>query len=67
MQFMGTSSTDYKAFRGKHDRKLIVYTGQADPVFSAKYHTDWYDVWSGSKWRTGQVRSALPACSPCQA
>jgi feruloyl esterase len=42
MQFMGTSSTDYKAFR-KRGAKLIVYSGQADPVFSSKYHIRWYN------------------------
>lgn len=43
MQFMGTSSTDYKHFR-QGNGKLIAYTGQADPVFSAKYHMRWYDA-----------------------
>lgn len=42
MDFMGTSSTDYRRFR-KDGNKLIVYTGQADPVFSAKYHVAWYE------------------------
>src|SRR5690606_24891124 len=42
MDFMGTSSTDYRAFR-RHGGKLIVYTGQADPVFSARYHVQWYE------------------------
>jgi feruloyl esterase len=42
MQFMGTSSTDYKDFR-KSGSKLVVYTGLADPVFSSKYHMRWYD------------------------
>jgi feruloyl esterase len=42
MDFMGTTSTDYRHFRaGGH--KLIVYSGQADPVFSSKYHIKWYD------------------------
>jgi feruloyl esterase len=41
MDFMGTSSTKYKKFK-KNGGKLIVYTGQADPVFSAKYHVQWY-------------------------
>lgn len=41
MDFMGTSGTDYKRFR-RHGGKLIVYTGQADPVFSTKYHVGWY-------------------------
>ena len=41
MEFMGTSDTDYRKFR-KKDGKLIVYTGQADPVFSSKYHLAWY-------------------------
>jgi feruloyl esterase len=41
MDFMGTSSTDYRRFR-KSGGKLIVYTGQADPVFSARYHLRWY-------------------------
>jgi hypothetical protein len=40
-QFMFSSSTDYRGFRARHG-KLIVYTGGADPVFSAKYHVDWY-------------------------
>lgn len=41
MSFMGTSSTDYRGFA--HSRgKLLVYTGLADPVFSAKYHEQWY-------------------------
>jgi feruloyl esterase len=42
MEFMGTSSTDYRRFRSSGG-KLIVYTGQADPVFSAKYHVRWYE------------------------
>jgi feruloyl esterase len=42
MQFMGTSSTDYRRFQ-RSGAKLIVYTGQADPVFSSKYHMRWYD------------------------
>jgi Tannase and feruloyl esterase len=41
MDFMGTGSTNYRKFR-KNGSKLIVYTGQADPVFSAKYHEKWY-------------------------
>ena len=41
MDFMGTSGTDYRRFR-RNGGKLIVYTGQADPVFSAKYHLEWY-------------------------
>lgn len=41
MDFMGTSSTNYRTFR-KNGGKLIVYTGQADPVFSTKYHLKWY-------------------------
>jgi len=41
LDFMGTSSTDYKRFK-KNGGKLIVYTGQADPVFSSKYHLKWY-------------------------
>lgn len=41
MDFMGTSSTNYRKF-SNHGGKLIVYTGQADPVFSTKYHLDWY-------------------------
>jgi feruloyl esterase len=41
MDFMGTSSTLYRDFR-RLGRKLIVYTGQADPVFSARYHATWY-------------------------
>ena len=42
MDFMGTSSTDYRHFR-RGGNKLIVYSGQADPVFSSKYHIRWYD------------------------
>lgn len=41
MDFMGTSSTDYRRFRSGGS-KLIVYSGQADPVFSSKYHIGWY-------------------------
>ena len=41
MDFMGTSKTDYRDFR-KSGGKLILYTGQADPVFSSKYHLKWY-------------------------
>jgi feruloyl esterase len=41
MDFMFSSSTDYGKFRAKHNR-LIVYSGGADPVFSAKYHIKWY-------------------------
>jgi len=41
MDFMGTTSTDYRRFR-KNGNKLIVYSGQADPVFSTKYHVKWY-------------------------
>lgn len=41
MDFMGTSRTDYRKFR-REGAKLIVYSGQADPVFSAKYHIGWY-------------------------
>ena len=41
MGFMGTSSTDYRDFR-RGNGKLLLYTGQADPVFSAKYHLQWY-------------------------
>ena len=42
MDFMGTSGTDYGRFR-RNGSKLIVYSGQADPVFSTKYHVKWYD------------------------
>jgi feruloyl esterase len=42
MDFMGTSSTEYRRFK-RHGSKLIVYTGQADPVFSSKYHVRWYN------------------------
>ncbi|MEQ5836134.1 tannase/feruloyl esterase family alpha/beta hydrolase [Marinobacter sp. NFXS9] len=42
MTFMGTSSTDYAGFRD-HGSKLLMYTGQADPVFSSKYHLQWYN------------------------
>ena len=41
MDFMGTSSTDYGAFR-TGGKKMIVYSGQADPVFSSKFHIEWY-------------------------
>jgi hypothetical protein len=41
MDFMGTSRTDYRRF-SRHGHKLIVYSGQADPVFSTKYHLGWY-------------------------
>ena len=41
MDFMGTSDTNYRRFSHR-GRKLIVYTGQADPVFSTKYHVAWY-------------------------
>jgi len=41
MDFMGTSSTDYRRF-SRSGAKLLVYTGNADPVFSAKYHERWY-------------------------
>jgi feruloyl esterase len=41
MDFMGTSSTDYGAFR-TGGKKMIVYSGQGDPVFSSKYHIKWY-------------------------
>ncbi|MBB3175836.1 tannase/feruloyl esterase family alpha/beta hydrolase [Variovorax sp. Sphag1AA] len=52
MDFMGTSSTDYRRFRAGGS-KLIVYSGQADPVFSSKYHIGWYrDLID----RTGGVR-----------
>jgi pimeloyl-ACP methyl ester carboxylesterase len=43
MGFMGTSSTDYRKFE-KNGGKLIVYGGQADPVFSVKYHIQWYNA-----------------------
>jgi len=46
MDFMGTSSTDYRRFK-RHGSKLIVYTGQADPVFSSKYHVRWYNELAG--------------------
>jgi feruloyl esterase len=41
MEFMFSSGTDYRKFRAKGNR-LIVYTGSADPVFSANYHLKWY-------------------------
>ena len=41
MAFMGTSSTDYGGFRTA-GKKMIVYSGQGDPVFSSKYHIKWY-------------------------
>jgi feruloyl esterase len=40
-EFMYSSGTDYNKFRAKGN-KLIVYTGGADPVFSANYHLKWY-------------------------
>jgi feruloyl esterase len=40
-EFMFSSGTDYRKFRAKGS-KLIVYTGGADPVFSANYHLNWY-------------------------
>jgi pimeloyl-ACP methyl ester carboxylesterase len=40
-EFMFSSGTDYRKFRAKGN-KLIVYTGGADPVFSANYHLNWY-------------------------
>jgi feruloyl esterase len=40
-ELMYSSSTDYRKFKALR-HKLIVYTGGADPVFSAKYHVDWY-------------------------
>ncbi len=43
MDFMGTGRTDYEDF-SRHGGKLIVYSGQADPVFSSKYHIRWYDA-----------------------
>jgi hypothetical protein len=39
--FMLSSDTDYRKFRAKGN-KLLVYTGGADPVFSANYHLKWY-------------------------
>jgi len=42
MEFMGTSSTEYRRFT-RGGGKLIVYSGQADPVFSSKYHVRWYE------------------------
>lgn len=42
MDFMRTSETDYTEF-SENGGKLLVYTGQADPIFSAKYHLNWYD------------------------
>ena len=39
--FMYSSSTNYGRFKARRG-KLIVYTGGADPVFSAQYHVDWY-------------------------
>ena len=41
MDFMGTIPADYSEF-SQRGSKLILYTGQADPVFSAKYHIAWY-------------------------
>ena len=42
MDFMGTGSTRYEHFRAS-GKKLMVYSGQADPVFSSKYHIRWYN------------------------
>jgi Tannase and feruloyl esterase len=56
MDFMGTSSTDYRKF-GRRGNKLIVYSGQADPVFSTKYHVGWYHALiarNGGLYRTRQ-------------
>jgi feruloyl esterase len=47
MDFMGTSRTDYGKFR-KRGSKLIVYSGQADPVFSTQYHRRWYEALSAA-------------------
>ena len=41
MDFMGTGDTDYRRFR-REGNKLIIYSGQADPVFSTKYHVRFY-------------------------
>jgi pimeloyl-ACP methyl ester carboxylesterase len=41
LDFMFSSGTDYGRF-GAKGNKLIVYTGGADPVFSANYHLKWY-------------------------
>ena len=38
---MVSSSIDYRRFQAL-GHKLIVYTGGADPVFSARYHIEWY-------------------------
>ena len=43
MDFMGTGRTDYRRF-SRHGHKLIIYSGQADPVFSTKYHVGWYQA-----------------------
>ncbi len=40
-EFMFSSGTEYKKFRSKGN-KLVIYTGGADPVFSANYHLNWY-------------------------
>ncbi|WJG09592.1 tannase/feruloyl esterase family alpha/beta hydrolase [Aliiglaciecola sp. LCG003] len=42
MDFMFSSGTDYTNFKD-NGYKLIVYSGQADPVFSSKYHLQWYN------------------------
>ena len=42
LDFMASSSTDYADFKQKGN-KLLVYSGQADPVFSTKYHLQWYN------------------------
>lgn len=39
--FMGTSGTDYATFKNRGS-KLLVFHGQADPIFSAKYTVGWY-------------------------
>ena len=41
MDFMGTGGTKYGRFQ-REGHKLMVYSGQADPVFSSKYHIRWY-------------------------
>ncbi len=65
MDFMGTSSTDYRRFR-RTDRKLIVYSGQADPVFSSKYHIAWYRQPRRRQRRPASRRSSSRACSSCR-
>ena len=55
MQFMFSSATDYRKFSAKNN-KLIVYTGGADPVFSANYHLKWYRRLAAENGGLGRTR-----------